>query len=185
MTVGMPGARHLRGIMQRPGRQAMRRAGGFANSLVAEFDQRGMEGMGSIFQMRDHSTVHFSSRGESLAGFPRFAIHLASTCGVEIALIERGLAAADYRGDDAGKCFDAAHGADGVGMFAGDGANLEREFCGGGERIAADAHRRRAGVRFLAVKRDRVALDSFCSEHHSERQAQPSRTGPCSMCNSR
>ena len=91
----------------------------------------------------------------------------------------------DDRGDDAGKRLEAAHGADGVRMFAGDGADFERQLRGGSQRIAAHVHWRRAGVRFLAVKSDGMALHAFCAEHHAERQAQLSSTGPCSMCSSR
>ena len=75
--------------------------------------------------------------GETLAGFAGFAVHGGEDGGVEVALIERGFAAADYGGDDARESLDAAHGADGIGMFAGDGANFEGEFRGGGERVAA------------------------------------------------
>src|ERR1700742_4392890 len=78
--------------------------------------------------------------GESLAGLACFAVHLRKDGAIEIALIERGFAAADDGGDNARKGFQASHCEDGIGMLAGDTANLERELCGGGERVAASVH---------------------------------------------
>jgi len=47
---------------------------------------------------------------------------LGENFGIEIALIEWGFIAADHGGDDSGKRFQAAYGADDVGMCAGRGA---------------------------------------------------------------
>ena len=44
---------------------------------------------------------------------------------IEIALIERGFAAADYGGDDAGIRFDTAHGADGLFVLGRDRTDFE------------------------------------------------------------
>ena len=100
-----------------------------------------------------------------------FAVHLREHIGVQVALIERCLAAANYRCDDAGKGLDAAHGADCVRMLAGDGADFKGEFGGGGEGVAARVHRGGAGVRLLTVKSYRVALDALGAEYRGERKA--------------
>src|SRR5580704_6872977 len=78
--------------------------------------------------------------GESLAGGAGLGQHRGEDCGVEVAHVERGFAAPDYGSYDAGEGFHAAHGCDGVRMFARDGADLEGEFCCGGECVAAHSH---------------------------------------------
>src|SRR5215472_5751380 len=50
-------------------------------------------------------------------------------------------------------------------MFASDAADFEGELGGSGERIAASVHGRGARVRFLPMESDRVALDTFRTEH--------------------
>ena len=53
-----------------------------------------------------------------------------------------------------------------------DRPDLERELRRAGERVAPLVHRRRAGVRRLALPRDLVALDAERAEHDAERQIQ-------------
>ena len=111
-------------------------------SQIAASDKsskRGWNAMGSMLQMRDQSTVHFSSRAKrSLAS--RASRFIWEDGGIEIALIESGLATANHGSDDTRECFHAAHGADGVGVFACDRANFECQLCGGGKRVAARVH---------------------------------------------
>src|SRR5271169_2886212 len=100
--------------MERSRGQAMATARGLRNGLVAEIDERGMEG--HWFDTPDarpfHGTVLF--RGKTLTSLPRFTKHLGNHSRVEIALIESRFAPADHGGDDSGKCLHAADGADGV-----------------------------------------------------------------------
>ena len=115
--------------------------------------------------------------GEAVACFLRLAVHLREDCGGEVALVEGALAAADDRGDDSGEGLDGAHGADGVLVLAGDGADFEREPGGGGEGVAAVGHGRGAGVRLLAVEGDGVALDAFGAEDGGEWEAEALEDG--------
>ena len=52
-----------------------------------------------------------------------------------------------------------------------DGANFQRQFCGGSQGIAPRRHGRRAGVRLLAVKCDGMPLHAFGAEHCAQRKA--------------
>ena len=81
-----------------------------------------------MFQIRDHSTVQFSSRGKSLARLLRFAVHLRQNPGVQVALIERGFAPAHNRRHNSRKCFQAAHRADRVRMLARNIANFQSQL---------------------------------------------------------
>jgi len=65
---------------------------------------------------------------------------------------------------------DGAHGA-GADLRC-DRPDLERELRGAGERVAPLVHRRRPGVRGLALPRDLVALDAERPEHDTERQVE-------------
>ena len=99
--------------------------------------------------------------GKALAGGVSFLIHGGENASIEVALIESSFAAADNSSNDSREGLDAAHGADGVAVLPGDGADFECEFGGGGQGIVADIHWRGTGVRFLAVEGDSVALDTF------------------------
>src|ERR1700729_1011686 len=111
----------------------MRGPGDFANGFVAEIEERGIEG--DRLDVPDAGPFDCAAlfTRETLAGFASLAEHGGKYRRIEIALIERGFAAADDRGDDAGEGFHAAHGANGVGMLASDGANFESDFGGRGE----------------------------------------------------
>ena len=52
----------------------------------------------------------------------------------------------------------------------GDAVNLRAHLRGGEEGVLAAVHRRAAGMRGLAVKRDGVSLDAERAEHRAERQ---------------
>ena len=52
-------------------------------------------------------------------------------------LVERGFAPADHGGDNSGESLNAPHGANGIGLFTGNGADLQRQFGGGSQRITA------------------------------------------------
>ena len=71
------------------------------------------------------------------AFFLGFAIHLRQDSGIQIALIERGFAAADYSGDDAWKCFYTAYCAHRIGVAHGDRPDLQREFGSSSERVVS------------------------------------------------
>ena len=111
--------------------------------------------------------------GEAFARLHSLTVHRGENGGIQVALIERDLAAAGDGGGDAGKGFEAADGADGIGMPSGDRADFEGEFCGGGEGVAALVHGRRARVRRLSVEGDRVAFDAFGAEDDAEGQSEP------------
>src|SRR6202035_169546 len=98
------------------------------------------------------------------------AVHAGQHLCIEVALIERGFAAPDHGSHDARKSFEAADGANGVGMLTRDRADLERQFRGGSQRVVPRLHGRRTGMRLLAVEGDGVALDAFCAEHDAERE---------------
>ena len=90
-----------------PHRAADRKAGGCtvpAVSRIASSQKSisgGWKGTGSMFQIFDHSTVQLLLARKTLARVARFLEHLRQHAGVEIALIQRGLAAADHCRDDA------------------------------------------------------------------------------------
>ena len=109
--------------------------------------------------------------GKAVRGCLRVAQHLRERRRVEIALVEEAFRRLDDRGDDARLRHDAAHRADRA--LAGsprDLADLELELGGARERVAALRHRRRAGVRGLALPRDPRPLDPERPEHDAERQ---------------
>ena len=169
---GNAGPRDLGGVVERAGGHAMGSAGNFLDGLVTEVEKVGMKGDGFDAPEARPLDGAFFFFGETAAGRLSFAEHLGKNVGIEVALVEGGFAATDDGGDDAGKCFEAAHGADGVRMLAGDVANFEGEFCGGGEGVAAGAHGRGAGVSFLTVERNDVAFDTFGPEDNGERKAE-------------
>src|ERR1700722_1700597 len=94
--------------------------------------------------------------GEALTGFASLAVHAGQHLCIEVALIERGFAAPDHGSHNARKSFDAADGANGVGMLTRDRADLERQFRGGSQRVVPRLHGRRTGMRLLAVEGDGV-----------------------------
>src|SRR5256885_11507824 len=143
----------------------MRSLGSFLDGLLAKIEQLCMKRHGfDVPETRPvYCTIFFLS--ETLACFLSFAIHAREDVGVEISLVECDFTAADHRGNDTGKSFYTAHGANGILMFFGDGANLEREFGRGCQSVATRVHGRRAGVRFLSMESDDVTLDTFCAEH--------------------
>lgn len=63
-------------------------------------------------------------------------------------------------------------------MPAGDGANFERQFRGGGQRVTPRVHRCRSRMSLLPVKRDGVALHAFGAEHDTKGQAELFEHGP-------
>jgi len=174
---GNAGARDFGGVVERAGGHAMRRGGNFADSLFAKIEQRGMEGDGlDVPDARPFDGALFFF-GEAVAGFLSFAEHLRENLRVEVALIEGGFAAAHHRSDDAGEGFHAAHGADGVGMLARDMADFEGEFGGGRQRVTTILHGCGAGMRFLTVEGDEVALDSLSAKHSGERKIETLEDG--------
>src|SRR5271154_4194386 len=111
-------------------------AGGFADRFVAKVEESWMERERlDVPDARPFDGATFFG-GETAAGFLGLRVHVGEDFGVEVALIEGGFAAADDGGDNAGKSFEAADGADGVGVLFGDVTNFEGEFCGRGEGIA-------------------------------------------------
>ena len=127
--------------------------------------------IGSMLQMRSHSTSRSSSSAKRSDGFLREPQQLRERVSVEVPLVEQLLGRLDDGGDDPGLRHDAARGADRAPTdLRGDRADLERELRRAGERVAALVHRRRAGVRRLAAPRDLVALDAEGAEDDSERQ---------------
>ena len=89
-----------------------------------------------------------------------------------MALIQSDAAFFDDARDDAGFGRAGADGANAVAAALGDFVNLGTHFRGGEKGVFAAVHRRAAGMRGLAVKRDRVAFDAKSSEHRAERQIQ-------------
>ena len=130
MTVGMPARATSAASCRGPEGRRWLRPAVSSIACVAQIDQRRMER--HRLDVPDPRPFHRAALfgGETFAGFARLTKHLGKHGGVEIALIERGFAAADHGGDDPGKRLHAAHGADGVGMLAGDGADLERQLRG-------------------------------------------------------
>ena len=129
--------------------------------------------IGSMFQIRSHSTVMFSSAANRSAASRASSSRRASDVGVEVALVEQLLRRLDDRRDDARPADDAARRAHrAVPHLARDVADRERELGRAGERVAPRVHRRRAGVRRLAAPREPRPLDAEGAEHDSERQAQ-------------
>ncbi len=84
--------------------------------------------------------------------------------------IERQRAGAGHDVRDAGPRLDPAGGADAA-FGARDLARGEGEPGGAGQRVAAQVHRRRAGVRGLTAKRDLVAFGGEGAGDDAERQA--------------
>src|SRR5215469_15027086 len=127
--------RNLGCIVQRAGWKLLADTDGFEDGFVAERDELRMkwDGLDRPDLRPLDGTALFG--GEALTGGASVAQHAGENVGGEIAHVERCLTAADDRGDDAGECFDAAHGCDGVGMLARDGANFQRELRAGGERV--------------------------------------------------
>ena len=65
-------------------------------------------------------------------------------------------------------------------------SDRERRTRGGSQRVLAQPHWRRTGVRGLTEERDQVALDADGAAHRAMPDGSSSRsTGPCSMCSSR
>src|SRR5205823_48128 len=106
----------------------MRSLGSFLDGLLAKIEQLWMKRHGfDVPETRPvYRTIFFLS--ETLACVLSFAVHVREYTGVEISLVECDFAAADDRGDDTGKSFHTAHGADGVLVFFGDAANFQCEF---------------------------------------------------------
>ena len=132
--------RNLCGVVQRSGWKLLADAGGFEDRLVAQRDEFRMKwnGLdGPDLRPFDSATLF---RGEALAGSPSFVQHAGEDIRVEIAHVERCLATADDRSDDARERFDAAHRCDGVLMLASDGTDFECELCAGSECVVADFH---------------------------------------------
>ena len=72
------------------------------------------------------SEARFLAPGvQSIATLSGLAVHLRQNSGIQIALIERHLAAPDDRRDNAGKRLEAANRANRIRMFFGDITNLE------------------------------------------------------------
>ena len=94
----------------------------------------------------------------------------ASAAARRVTQIERQRADAGHDVGDAGLRLDPAGGADAA-LGARDVARREREPRGAGQRVAAQVHRRRAGVRGLAAKRDLVALGGEGAGDDPQRQA--------------
>src|SRR5581483_8183670 len=92
---------------------------------------------------------------------------------VEVPLVEQLLRRPDDGRDDPGPADDVARGADRAAAdLRRDRADLERELRRSRERVAPLVHRRRAGVRRLALPRDLVALDAERAEDDAEREVQ-------------
>ena len=108
--------------------------------------------------------------GETVTRFPRLAEHLRQHRRIQVALVQGGFRAAHHRGGNAGEGLEAAHGANRVGVFAGDGADFERQLGRRGQGIAARVHGRGAGMRFLPVKGDGVPLHALGAQHRAQRQ---------------
>ena len=154
ITVGIAGARDLGRVVQRPARQAVRRAGDLADRLVGELDQRRRR-TGSARSSRSAPTRPRCSPPARTARDAASRIVAASTAscrGVEVALVEQALGGLDDRGDDARLRDDAAHRADGA---------------------AADALRRSRGSRARASRRRRARRGAGPSA--SSRRARPGR----------
>src|SRR5256885_8365183 len=124
----------------------MRSLGSFLDGLLAKIEQLWMKRHGfNVPQARPvYRTIFFVS--ETLACFLSFAVHVREDVGVEISLVECDFAAADHRGDDTRKSFHTAHGANGILVFFGDAANLQREVGRGLESVATRVHVRCTGV---------------------------------------
>ena len=98
---------------------------------------------------------------KTAAGFLRLLIHLGQNAGVQIALIERGFASTHHGGHDPRKRFETTHGANRIGVFVGNIANVEGEFGCGCQRVTTRIHRSGTGVGLLAEESNVVALDAF------------------------
>ena len=97
-----PRARNLRRIVQRSGRQPVRRCPTISRIASSQnsISLRMKRHPDAIFQMRDHSTVQFSSAANCWLLLLRLAIHLRKHLRIQIALVERGLASAHHRCHD-------------------------------------------------------------------------------------
>ena len=130
----------LGGVVERAGGEMLGDADGFKDGLVAEMDEIGVERDG--FDGPDlgplDGAVFFG--GEFFTGGLSIGEHAREDAGVEVAHVERGFAAADYSGDDAGEGLDAAHGGDRLRVLAGDRTDFEGEPGAGGQGVAADFH---------------------------------------------
>src|SRR5208283_4281336 len=113
----------------------MRSARSLPYSLFAEIQQLGMERYRlNVPKARPgHRAILFG--GKALAGFPGFAVHLRKDVGVEVALVQGDLAAAHDRRNYPRERLDAAHGANSVRLFPGDGADFKRQFCRGSKGV--------------------------------------------------
>ena len=137
---GDAGASDFGGVVERAGGEADRFAGDIDDGFAAEGDEVGVEGDGFDGPCVGPVDSAALFGGEAAAGFLSFAVHGGEDVGGEVALVEGALTAADDGRNDTGEGFEGAHGADGVGVTAGDGADFEGEASGGGERVVAIGH---------------------------------------------
>src|ERR1700733_7142226 len=165
---GNAGAGDFSRIVQRAGGHTMGATNGLANGFFAESYQMRMKWFRrNVPDARPLDAAAFLG-GELNALLLGFVIHPGEHLGIKIALIERRLAAAYDRGDNAGKGFHAAHRAHCVWVTFGNGPNFESEPGSSGQGIAARSHRRGTRVGFLTQKGHSVALDTFGTEDSSQ-----------------
>ena len=127
--------------------------------------------IGSMFQIRSHSTSMFSSCAKRLESASALLSISASCAASRWRWSSRHSAVSTTEVTMPGLRDDAAHRADRAAADAGgDLAQLELELRGAGERVAPLVHRGRARVRRLAAPRDAMALDAERPEHDAERE---------------
>ncbi len=131
----------------------------------------GWNGIGSMDQIFDHSTVQRSSAAKRSLASRASRSMLASTPASRSRMSSVASQRPTTEVTMPGKVFTLPMVATELRMLAGDGADFERELRAGGERVAANLHGRGAGVRLLAVEGDGPALDTFGAQHDAERLA--------------
>ncbi len=131
----------------------------------------GSNGIGSMLQIFDHSTVQRSLGGESLAGGAGLGQHggealSASRSRMSSVVSQRPTTAVTMPG----KVLTLPMVATESGCLRAMGRISSASFAAAAQRVAAHGHRGRAGVRFLSVEGDCVAFDALGAEHNAERK---------------